>query len=166
MCIGLNIKSEVFITSDYSIRFIPEKLSFALKPYEIEQIKGLNWYGNKIEIIQNYVVEFADAGSDFETVSCPFCRKDLNDWWGDAMDAAYLDGQGFVNIKVITPCCNRDTTLHELDYHFPQGMYKTMIEVYPDTSREDFSPEDFSEEIGNGLWHTTGERWRVIHAHY
>ncbi|QND55699.1 hypothetical protein [Mesorhizobium huakuii] len=33
-------------------------------------------------------VTFFDAGANTESVHCPFCGSDLEDWWGEAMDRA------------------------------------------------------------------------------
>ena len=61
-------------------------------------------------------VEFVDCMGNFESVSCPVCGTLLNDdWWEQAMDAAYSE-QGFVDLRVTVPCCGATTSLNDLIY--------------------------------------------------
>ncbi|MCB2135265.1 MAG: hypothetical protein KDE08_04860 [Rhodobacteraceae bacterium] len=65
--------------------------------------------------------QFFDAGSNFESVSCPVCEIELSmDWWSERMDEDY-DGEGFRLGFLETPCCQRKVTLNDLTYHFHQA---------------------------------------------
>jgi len=147
--------------SDYFIRFIPEDINANLSEDEVNLIKKLNWDGNHPRFIFNERVQFADAGQNFECVKCRFCGINLMDWWGNAMSSAYSEEHGFVNLNVTTPCCNELTSLHDLAYDFPQGFYKTMIEVVPEANSQ-----IMVDEVANCLLEITNKKWRVIHAHY
>jgi hypothetical protein len=73
-------------------------------------------------------IKFVDAGSNFEKVSCPLCGKEIaNDWWATDMDKAYEFH--FINLDVSPPCCKGNTTLNDLNYTFPQGFARFVIEI-------------------------------------
>ena len=77
------------------------------------------------------------------------------------MNSAFSEEHGFEKLDVITPCCNKATSLHSLDYNYSQGFYKTMIEVMPEANSH-----IMPDEIAKNLLEITGKYWRVIHAHY
>jgi len=147
--------------SDYFIRFIPENIDTKLSWDEIKQIEKMNWCGNSPKIIINEKIQFADAGQNFESVRCPSCKANLMEWWGSAMSSAYSEEHGFVDLEITTPCCNMTTSLHRLEYSFPQGFYKIMIEVTPE-----LDSQIAAERIADDLLDITGGSWRIIHAHY
>jgi len=147
--------------SDYIIRFIPEDIHINLSENSIKIIEKLDWFENFSKFMFNEKIHFADAGHNFESVKCPLCKADLMEWWGNAMGSAYSDEEGFFDIMATTPCCRMKTSLHNLDYSFPQGFYKIMIEVMPELNSQ-ITPEN----ISNNLLDITGEKWRIIRAHY
>jgi len=147
--------------SDCFIRFIPENIFFTLSQNDINIIKGFNWDGSIPKLISLERIQFADAGQNFEHVNCASCKVDLTEWWSNAMSSAYSDEHGFLSLEITTPCCSTDTSLHNLEYSFPQGFYKTMIEIMPE-----FNSQIIPEEILNNLKNITKENWRVIRAHY
>jgi len=147
--------------SDYYIRFIPESINTTLGVNSIKLVEKLDWGGNVPKFTFNEQLHFADAGQNFESVECPLCKANLMEWWGSAMGSAYSDVEGFINIEVTAPCCSMKVSLHNLEYSFPQGFYKTMIEVMPRLDSQ-VAPED----IADNLLDITGEKWRVIHAYY
>jgi hypothetical protein len=144
--------------SDFFIRFIPDDPQYKLNTQETDSIKKLEWYNENISINAEDSIQFADAGSNFESVVCPFCKADLMDWWGEAMDRAFSEENGFTDLSVITPCCNGKTSLHDLDYYFPQGFYQSMIEMP--------NPDIDKEIVCEQLYKITNKKWRVINAHY
>ena len=147
--------------SEYYIRFVPENIHIALSKEELQRIEKLNWGGNTPKLIFGEKIQFADAGLNFESVKCPSCKDDLFEWWSDAMSSAYSEKQGFFNLEAVTPCCEVKTSLHDLEYSYQQGFYKTMIEVIP------LSDSQLAiYEVAAALLEITGESWRVIHAHY
>ncbi|WP_095203588.1 hypothetical protein [Mesorhizobium carmichaelinearum] len=62
-------------------------------------------------------VMFFDAGANTESVHCPFCGSDLEDWWGGAMDRAAASR--FEDLSVTTPCCHKASSLNDLRYVWP-----------------------------------------------
>ena len=156
-----------FHMSGFRVKFIPEDPRFVLNTQTIDEIKNLSWYDDNVSIIVNDTVQFADCGANFEYVLCPFCKSDLMEWWGDAMSKAYSNEAGFINLDVITPCCNKNTTLHNLDYDFPQGFYLTMIEMEPRYHQGVIQvPQELHKEIiRQELFRITGINWRIINTH-
>jgi hypothetical protein len=84
--------------SDYSIRFIPEKINIILSLDELTEIEALNWAGNTLNVIVNNKILFADAGQNFETVNCPYCKSNLMECWGNAMNSAFSEEYGFIDL--------------------------------------------------------------------
>lgn len=80
--------------------------------------------------------------------------------WLEAIDSCYEE-DGFTNLDIITPCCQRKTSLHNLVYNFPQGFYKTMIKIEPE-----FKHSLTIEQIAIELDQITNTQWRIILPHY
>lgn len=73
-------------------------------------------------------VQFVDCGENFESVHCPTCGADLGEWWAIAMEAGHE--QQFRDLRITTPCCRGGMTLNELDYSWPSGFARAVLEVY------------------------------------
>jgi len=146
--------------SDYYISFIPEEPNYVPDSKMVEEIKGM-----AIEdCVQQYfevsdVMHFADAGENLESIACPFCKADLQEWWGGAMDLAYSGESGFTNLVTVVPCCNQSCSLNDLVYHFPQGFYKVKLTIEP-TPDYQVSIEDVCDKLKE----VSGMQWRVIHT--
>ncbi len=104
-------------------------------------------------------VEFVDQGANFEHVYCPTCRAVLaEDWWGDAMTRASQGG--FEDLAVSTPCCGRATSLNELDYDWPAGFARFVVEALNPGVSDLTKPQ--VDELAQAL----GTPLRRIWAHY
>jgi len=147
--------------SDYYVRFIPEVINTSLNEHEIGLIERLHWGVSIPKSIFSDRILLADAGQNFETVKCPFCKASLMEWWGSAMSSAYSEDYGFQELIITAPCCNNVTSLHNLEYNFPQGFYRTMIEVMPEVNSQ-----IRADEIADKLLEITGINWRIVHARY
>lgn len=158
----MQIKERVALKmSDHFVRLIPEDIHISLDENSINLIEGLRWNENIPKFIFSEQVHFADAGQNFESVKCPSCKTDLIEWWGNAMSSAYSNEHGFVNLEITTPCCSMNMSLHDLEYNFPQGFYKTMIEVMHESENK-----AVYGDIVDSLLNITGVKWRIIYAHY
>ena len=74
-------------------------------------------------------VEFIDCGANLESIFCPNCGAIIDfSWWGEAMNKAYESH--FKEMGVITPCCNKKTTLGGLKYNAPCAFAKTEIRIF------------------------------------
>lgn len=71
-------------------------------------------------------IQFVDAGSNFERISCPLCHQIIDlDWWSAAMDeAAEVE---FARLDAVTPCCRTNVSLNDLVYDWPQGFSRFEI---------------------------------------
>ena len=80
-------------------------------------------------------VQFFDAGSNFESVSCPVCHAELStDWWGEAMDSAFQHQPP--RLEVVLPCCATTTSLNDLAYSWPQGFARYSLAARNPNIRE------------------------------
>ena len=153
--------------SDFYVSFIPEEPEYVFDAKTINSIKNFKWFGDNSTIAVNDTIQFAHAGANFERVLCPFCQSNLMDWWGNAMDKAYSRENGFINLSVCTPCCHKATTLHNLDYFFPQGFYKSIIEMQPCYHQGVIQvPQEIHKDvICEQLFQITNQKWRIINTH-
>ena len=143
---------------DYYTILIPRNPHYVPCTSLLKQLSDLEIAGcaTKLETEEN--LQFASAMQNFENVSCPHCKVDAMEWWGEAMSNAYLpDDQGFGTLDITTPCCGITTSLNDLDYYFDQGFYKVQLTIEPLT--ESIVDED---AIITVLQKMTGESWRKI----
>ena len=54
--------------SDFYVNLIPEDPGYKLTREQINEIQGLSWCSGNVSIHINDTVQFADAGSNFESV--------------------------------------------------------------------------------------------------
>ena len=147
--------------STYCVMFIPECIETEISDQEISKFRDISFNGEEPRILNNDKIAFADAGENFEQVMCPFCKVDLMSWWGTAMSLAYSEEEGFTNLKVVTPCCGKTASLHNLAYVFPQGFYRIKIEF------ELLSvDEQIVDAVATQLESITKNKWRIILARY
>jgi hypothetical protein len=80
---------------------------------------------DSIEPEVSEAIRFHDAGSNFESISCPRCAAEIGiDWWHDRMDDDAID-EGFRLERYPAPCCGAPLTLNELEYESPQAFSRT-----------------------------------------
>jgi hypothetical protein len=103
-------------------------------------------------------VEFVDPGSNLERILCPVCLSHLETlWWQQAMDTAY--STRFNDLMVIVPCCGTVCSLNDLQYEFPAGFARFILEArHPNT--------DLDKNQIHLLEQTLGCPLRKIWAHY
>ena len=109
--------------SDSQTILIPADPSYVPNNCIIKKIQEL--YSANLEIHDQ--VQFIDCGENLEQILCPYCQKDLAEWWGDAMNAAYSPESGFSMLAVTLPCCGKKSFLNELDYNWPVGFSRTSL---------------------------------------
>ncbi|MCX6022738.1 MAG: hypothetical protein NTZ05_13625 [Chloroflexi bacterium] len=117
--------------SDNLVQFIPSDPKYvpeaAAQETAVVLLQG--WLPDADEIAAG-VTEFPafiDAGGNFETVRCPFCSTELLEWWPGAMDQAYASS--FSDLTVTLPCCGGASSLNDLQYDWPQGFSRFVLQV-------------------------------------
>lgn len=147
--------------SNTIVKFIPTNPNFI--PTTLNQgkaktyLKGI-FKGVEVELIQTANVEFVDPGSNFETITCNLCGKNINnDVWQNAMDKAYKNH--FTDLSFTTPCCHKQTTLNDLTYHWPAGFAKFAVTISDPVG--DINSSQIAE-----LEKILGTKIRKIWAHY
>jgi hypothetical protein len=111
-----------------------------------------------IQSILNDKIEFVGQGQNFESAVCPLCENNIEtEYWQDAMDKA--DQSHFIDLFVLTPGCQKMTSLNELMSFSPAEFAKFMLSV--DDPETEIKAMDVSapEEILN-------TQLRIIYAHY
>lgn len=104
-------------------------------------------------------IVFIDAGSNFDSVRCPWCGAAIDlDWWHDRMTIAA--SEGFTNLQTRTRCCDVTTSLNDLGYDWPQGFARWWLEVM-NPANSAISDEQVAA-IGDALGHPV----RAIYVHY
>jgi hypothetical protein len=111
------------------------------------------------EAVRHDDVTFVDQGANFEAVRCPACGAELDvDWWQEAMEAAHR--VRFADLAVVVPCCGVPASLNELDYDWPAGFARFVLEAR-DPGRQGPTDEELAR-VTAALGHPV----RVIWAHY
>lgn len=71
---------------------------------------------------------FVDQGENFERIVCPLCKTELDiNWWQEAMSEA--SENKFMNLEISLPCCKQRSSLNELEYLWPAGFSRFVIEA-------------------------------------
>jgi hypothetical protein len=99
-------------------------------------------------------VEFVYAWSNWSGVKCPSCGTDLEEWWWEALGKAHEDS-GFNDLNVVAPCCGAPTSLNDLDFEWPVGFGRFVLEAM----NPGFIP---SEEQERELAECLGVKLRVV----
>ena len=104
-------------------------------------------------------IEFVDQGANFERVLCPRCGTEVDEgWWGEEVDRA--SASAFSGLDVITPCCGSALSLNDLEYVWPAGFARFVLEALnPNLS-------DLGQRDVAALSALLGTPLRRIWAHY
>lgn len=71
--------------------------------------------------------QFIDSGQNFSRVFCPYCGKEISEWWSEQMDELYASR--FSNLYVNVPCCGITTMIGQLHYSWPCGFAQYEIRI-------------------------------------
>lgn len=113
----------------------------------------------EVSITMMEEVSFIDQGSNFERVLCPCCGAVVPmEWWSQEMDRAY-GASHFQDLSIMLPCCQTPSSLNDLDYDWPAGFARFLLEARSPGS--DLTPEHVSL-----LASVLGCSVRKIWAHY
>lgn len=93
-------------------------------------------------------IEFHSGGANWSGVKCPNCDADIEAWWTDAMDAAW--SREFKDLAVTTPCCDHSTALNDLNYVWPAGFSRFVLEAMNPNTHETTPEQDraLAEALG------------------
>ena len=149
--------------SGHQLKLIPLDPNFA--PTNSQQEKGITYlakqYKDKeITSTLKNEIEFVDPGQGLEAVTCNFCGQLIEfEFWTEQMDNA-SKGK-FVDLEMVTPCCNKTTSLNDLRYYMPSGFSKFQIMVMdPDIE------EQTANKLKSDLEAIFGNEMRIIWANY
>jgi hypothetical protein len=96
-------------------------------------------------------VVFFDPGGNLESIRCPVCSADLQEWWGDAMDGAIKEE--FERLRTTTPCCGGEASLNDLRYNWPAAFGSFVLEVMNPKIRDTAPDQEkaLSDCVGHDL---------------
>ena len=111
--------------SDHSVTLVSVDPHYVPRPEQVMRAEALAWslfpQADAVSPQLSDGIRLFDAGSNFESITCPGCGAQMElDWWQAAMDADY-NGNGFQLQPRSMPCCNRSYTLDQLKYDWPQA---------------------------------------------
>ena len=96
-------------------------------------------------------VHFFHPGENWSGVKCPACGADAEEWWNEAMSAA--SDNAFADLSVTMPCCEANTSLNDLNYVWPAGFARFVLEAM-NPNIQDLTPvqeRQLVERVGSGL---------------
>lgn len=106
-------------------------------------------------------IAFIDAGANFTDVRCPRCGTtlDITGWWQSEVSRCSDDGS-FSRLATVTPCCNKETTLNDLVYVWPQGFSRWRVRV-TGPGRSVLEPNEL-DALAAAVGHEIREIWTHI----
>ena len=118
--------------ADYFLRLVPEDPAFvppeSAQTLACEALRAALPRAEEVTVRVTETMRFIDPGSNLERILCPACAKDLDRaWWQGHMDHAST--REFHNLRVTTPCCSTATSLDRLDYEWPAGFARFVLEA-------------------------------------
>lgn len=128
--------------SDSILRYVPTDPFWQPGPDGVSRaiatLKSIAREADAITPIFEERVTFFNPGENWSGVECSSCGTDAEQWWGDAMDVAYVTE--FTNLEVEAPCCGGTVSLNSLRYIWPAAFGRFAIEALnpniPDTTAE------------------------------
>lgn len=129
--------------------FIPSREQ-ALKINQILQ----NYFEMHEKFTLNFTLntEFYDSGMNFGEILCPFCNKVIHiEWWQEQMNKCYIPEYGFQHLEIITPCCQKYTTLNDLKYYYEAGFSRFAIIIHDMANIEQDIIDRISMELQSPL---------------
>jgi hypothetical protein len=107
--------------SDNYLRLVPSDPFWLPSPEAVNAslsvLRGFVPVAEGVSVESKNHVSFFDAGGNGSRTTCPSCGTDLQEWWGDAVNQAWMSD--FDDLSVITPCCRASTSLNDLVYDWP-----------------------------------------------
>lgn len=101
-------------------------------------------------------VSFIDPGQNFEAVVCDRCAQEMDmEAWQEMMGLAY--GKRFLDLSIITPCCNKPSSLNDLKYQGPAGFARYVLTVID-------PPAEVAAQVLSELERTLGTKVKTIHS--
>jgi len=117
--------------SDSIFKIFPTDPTFVPTPDKVSTLKTyFSTHQNQLEWQINISdeINFIDPGENFETIRCPLCDALIDgELWQEMMDQSYQSR--FTNMDILTPCCQQQSSLNHLNYHFPAGFARFVIEI-------------------------------------
>ena len=132
--------------SDHWLYLIPSEPHYV--PDARQQERAYSWTqahfpnADGIRLRVTPAIEFIDPGGNFERVLCHLCGTDCKLWWSDTMERQY--DHGFHDLTVTSGCCQQQMSLNDLNYQFPAGFARFLIEVN-DPDRKDLTGTELLE---------------------
>jgi len=103
-------------------------------------------------------VEFHHGGSNWSGVKCPRCDEDVEEWWVHATDNAHRSA--FADLRVTAPCCGHPTSLNDLNYVWPAGFARFVLEAKNPNIRQTTAEQD--RELSDALGLELRKIWRHL----
>lgn len=110
----------VFVPEDPRALPAPDAIARAL-----DLLKQLAPDADEVAATVTDDVRFHDCGENWSGVTCPRCAADIEDWWFEAMDAAFRSA--FADLRATTPCCSLATTLNDVTFGWPAGFGRVAL---------------------------------------
>ena len=149
--------------SDHFLRLIPSEFGFvptdAAQQQALVALRAALPAADKVAAHLHSSIAFVDAGSNFEGVFCSLCESDLTEVWFSWMNVAH--GSEFRELGVTVPCCGTQTSLPQLEYRWPAGFSRFVLEAQ-NPGVDGFLPE----RVLSGIAAAAECPLRQIVAHY
>lgn len=151
-------KPKEAIYSGHQLRIIPSDPLYEPSPgIQKEGLGYLSAHFKKNEITSTLYkeVRFVDPGQNFEAVVCDGCGQEMAiEAWQEMMDVAY--GTRFTDLSIVKPCCNKPSSLNDLQYQGPAGFARYVLTVID-------PPAEVDAEVFGELERALGTKLKTIY---
>ena len=65
--------------------------------------------------------------ANWDGAKCPACGNEVEDWFHDSV-GDFLENPDMAHLRAVTPCCATATSLNDLDFAWPCGFGRFVIE--------------------------------------
>lgn len=140
------------------VSITPQYTPSAIQQQEAKEFIASRFPQAEVEVTVTETVQFIDSGTNFTKVACPVCKNEIDlNRWQELMDKAYQTQ--FADLLISCPHCAATTTLDDLEYEWPVGFARFIIEVRNLDNDTDSNALSFLEQV-------LRTKLRKIWAHY
>jgi transcription elongation factor Elf1 len=147
------------VYSGHQLRIIPSDPFYEPSPDMQDACLGLlieRLRKNEVTSTLYKEVSFIDPGQNFEAVICDRCGQEMDmEAWQTRMDVAHETR--FTDLSIVTPCCNKPSSLNDLKYQGPAGFARYVITVID-------TPVEVDAEVLSELELVLGTKVKTIHV--
>jgi hypothetical protein len=151
--------------SDTLISFVPTDRHFvpsaAARERAVNLLRRFAPASDEVSETVSEEVAFVDCGGNWSGVRCPACGADAEPWFSDEMSRCH-ELSRFQDLAVVAPCCGAEVSLDALDFGWPVGFARFVLEA----RNPGLASTELPQEQHRAIEDAVGCPLRIIWRHY